>query len=245
MSNNVIANVAGHEVTEADFEAFKKTLPQEQQAYLQSPEAVEYFKEQFIGLYLFAELGQEEKFDETEEFKSIMENTKRDLLGQMAMRKVLGAITVSDEDAKTYYDENKALFQKPETAHAKHILMENEDEIKDVQKNIESGDITFEEAAQKHSTCPSGQQGGDLGDFGRGQMVKEFEDAAFDAELGKMVGPVKTQFGYHLIKVDSKNEAGTSDFEEVKDQVKSNLMQQKQQEAYDAKIKELKEKYCK
>ncbi len=67
-----------------------------------------------------------------------------------------------------------------------------------------SGEKVFEDAAKEFSTCPSGQRGGDLGEFGKGQMVKEFEDAAFAAEIGHVVGPVKTQFGYHLIKVEEK-----------------------------------------
>ena len=76
----------------------------------------------------------------------------------------------------------------------------------------------IEDVAKESSSCPSGANGGDLGEFRRGQMVKEFEDAAFAAEIGHIVGPVKTQFGYHLIKVEDKKEAGESNLEEVKDQ---------------------------
>ena len=108
---------------------------------------------------------------------------------------------------------------------------------------IQNGEKTFEDAAKESSTCPSGQQGGDLGEFGKGQMVKEFEEAAFAAEIGAIVGPVKTQFGFHLIKVEAKSEAETLAYETVKDQIKKNLLQQKQQQAYTAKIAELKEKY--
>lgn len=245
MNNNVIAVVAGHEITEADFDAFKKGLPAEQQQYLQNPDAVEFFKKQFVSLYLFAEMGKEEKLDETDEFKDMMRNVERDLLGQMAMRKVLEAITISDEDAKAYYDEHTEMFNKSETVHAKHILMDDEDAIKDVQNKIADESLSFEEAAQSHSTCPSGQRGGDLGEFGRGQMVPEFEEAAFAADLNKVIGPVKTQFGYHLIKVEGHSDAATSPYEEVKDSVKANLMKQKQQQVIDEKEAELRAKYCK
>ena len=84
---------------------------------------------------------------------------------------------------------------------ASHILVNSEDQALRLKKEIEDGEITFEDAAQKYSTCPSGKNGGDLGYFGRNQMVKSFEDAAFSLPIGSISSPVKTQFGYHLIKV--------------------------------------------
>jgi peptidyl-prolyl cis-trans isomerase C len=82
---------------------------------------------------------------------------------------------------------------------ASHILVEQEFECQDLQRKLEAGE-SFEKLAQDFSKCPSGKRGGALGEFGRGQMVKPFEDAAFGLEPGKVSGPVKTQFGYHLIK---------------------------------------------
>ena len=92
------------------------------------------------------------------------------------------------------------------------------------------------------SQC-TGAKGGDLGTFGKGQMVKEFEEAAFSAEIGQVVGPVQTQFGYHLIKVEKKNEATVASFEEVKEVIRRNLLQQKQNTVYTKEIQNLKEKY--
>ena len=79
---------------------------------------------------------------------------------------------------------------------------ELEEKAAEIMASIEKGDIAFEDAAKEYSSCPSNAQGGDLGEFGRGQMVPEFDQVAFEAEVGKVVGPVKTQFGYHLIKVE-------------------------------------------
>ena len=84
---------------------------------------------------------------------------------------------------------------------ASHILVNSQDQALRIKSDIENGDITFEDAAKKYSLCPSGQNGGDLGYFGKGMMVKEFEDASFTLPEGKISNPVKTQFGYHLIKV--------------------------------------------
>ena len=108
---------------------------------------------------------------------------------------------------------------------------------------IESGAKTFENAAKEYSTCPSKERGGDLGEFGRGQMVKEFEDAAFAAEIGQIVGPVKTQFGAHLIKVEKKQDSSKAAFDEVRAQIYQQLMAEKQNDAYTAKVEELKGKY--
>lgn len=83
---------------------------------------------------------------------------------------------------------------------ASHILVKEEAQCNELKEKIANG-ASFEDIARDNSTCPSGKKGGDLGYFGRGQMVKEFETAAFEAGTNEVVGPVKTQFGYHLIKV--------------------------------------------
>ncbi|MBT4762711.1 MAG: peptidylprolyl isomerase [Bdellovibrionaceae bacterium] len=84
------------------------------------------------------------------------------------------------------------------TVSAKHILVEQEHEAQDLVRKLDEG-TTFEELAQKFSKCPSGQTGGDLGEFGRGQMVPAFEEAAFGLDVSQVSAPIQTQFGYHLI----------------------------------------------
>ena len=90
-------------------------------------------------------------------------------------------------------------------ASARHILVESEDECNKLKTEIDSG-TDFAEVAKEHSKCPSGRQGGDLGEFGQGQMVKEFDDVVFSADLNTVQGPVKTQFGYHLIEITNRSE---------------------------------------
>jgi peptidyl-prolyl cis-trans isomerase C len=89
-------------------------------------------------------------------------------------------------------------------ARARHILVKTKEECESLKKQIEGG-VDFEAAAKKHSKCPSGRQGGDLGEFGPGQMVKEFDEVVFSGELNKVHGPVQTQFGYHLIQIVSRS----------------------------------------
>ncbi|MGV2643757.1 peptidylprolyl isomerase, partial [Clostridium perfringens] len=98
-------------------------------------------------------------------------------------------------------------------------------------------------AAVKYSTCPSKEQGGNLGAFGRGMMDPEFEEAAFNLEIGVVSDSVQTQFGYHLIKVEEKNEGKEMLFDEVKDQIVNTLLQEMQQRKYLDVVKELEKKY--
>jgi len=89
-------------------------------------------------------------------------------------------------------------------ARAKHILVKSKDECEKLKKNIEGG-ADFDKIAKEHSHCPLGKQGGDLGEFGPGQMVREFDTVVFTGELDKIHGPIKTEFGYHLIKIITRS----------------------------------------
>ncbi|MDJ0657849.1 MAG: peptidylprolyl isomerase [Xanthomonadales bacterium] len=89
------------------------------------------------------------------------------------------------------------------TASARHILVSSEQACNDLKTEIEGG-ADFAEMARQHSQCPSGQRGGELGEFGPGMMVKEFDQVVFSAELGQVHGPVQTQFGYHLIEITQR-----------------------------------------
>ncbi len=90
-------------------------------------------------------------------------------------------------------------------ASARHILVDTEDQAQELKKQIEGG-ADFAALAKEHSSCPSGQRGGELGEFGPGMMVREFDEVVFSADLNTVQGPVKTQFGYHLLEVTSRTE---------------------------------------
>ena len=111
-----------------------------------------------------------------------------------------------------------------------------------MKKEIEEG-LSFEEAAKKYSTCPSNAAGGDLGFFHAGQMVPEFEKAAFEAEIGDVTEPVQTQFGFHLVKVEEKKPAVVKSFEEVKDIIRKNILTDRQRYKVASKADELRKAY--
>ena len=239
----ILATVDGINITDAEIDAFISNLPREQQMYAQNPQFRQQCLDEILAIHLYAKMGKEENLEETEEFKTFMANAKKDILAQLAMRKVLMAVTVSEEECKEYYENNKSQFEKPATVSAKHILVADEEECEKILSSIKSGEKEFEQAAREFSTCPSGAKGGDLGTFGKGQMVPEFEQAAFAAEIGEVTEPVKTQFGYHIIKVEDKAEGGIAEFEMVQSRIRKMVMQKKQNETYSATVETLKEKY--
>ena len=173
-----------------------------------------------------------------EEFKKILEITKENLLKDYAITKLISGVSATDEELQDYYNKNINSFNSQETVTASHILVESDENSKEILAELEEG-LSFEDAAKKYSTCPSKESGGALGEFTKGQMVKEFEDAAFSMKVGEISDPVKTQFGYHIIKLTGKNPAKISSFNEVKEQVNDRVVKTKQQDLYLNKVKEL------
>ncbi|MGD9782110.1 MAG: peptidylprolyl isomerase [Kiritimatiellia bacterium] len=173
--------------------------------------------------------------------------TEAEMREQMAVRKMIVAKAESiakptDEEIQAFYDENKEGFAQDESVTASHILIKFEDgdddaaktakreRIEGLRKQLQEG-ADFAELAQAHSDCPSSTSGGDLGPFGRGQMVPAFEDAAFSQPTGSVGDVVETQFGYHLIKVTEHKAAKALEFNEVKTRISDILYSQKQQDA--------------
>lgn len=239
MSETILANVGGMPITSADVDAFIAGLGQRGQSY-NNPQGRAVILEQLIGQKLFLMDATRNLYEAEPAFKAELKRTKEMLLTNYAIEKAIGGIRVTVEEAKKFYDENSEQFQGEETVNASHILVADEETANNLLEQIKSGAITFEDAAKAHSTCPSGQEGGCLGDFGRGQMVPEFDQACFTMEVGELCGPVQTQFGYHLIRLNSKNAAAPVPFDTIKDDIIRKLTQDKQQAAYQSKVNQLK-----
>lgn len=240
MENKILATVNGKAITEQDLNMAMTRFPQENQAFFATEQGKAQLLEQLISFELVHKYAEDEKLSETEEYKSQLEILKKDLLIQAGVKKILDAVTVTEEEVKDFYNNNPDMFKGEESVRAKHILVDSEEKAKEVKAAIDGG-LSFEEAAKENSTCPSSSQGGDLGFFTRGRMVPEFEDAAFAMTIGEVSEPVKTQFGYHLIKVEEKTPEVTRSFDEVKGQLQMNLLSQKQNEAYINFINKLKQ----
>ena len=193
-----------------------------------------------------------ESFPSQEEFDNVLKSNnltinelkddiQRNLMITSILDKSRSNIIVTDEELKQYYTENKESFFEEEKIHARHILLETEEEALNIIQQLKEGIVDFAELAKENSIGPSASNGGDLGFFSRGQMVKEFEDAAFALQPGEISGVVKTQFGFHVIKVEERKEAHQSTFEESKEQINNLLKNQKENEAITQLISRLNE----
>ncbi len=173
--------------------------------------------------------------------KVTVEQIRERMRAKRALEKLIekvGDLVVTDEEALDFYAKNERFYVEKEGVRASHILVkldekaeeaavkEAEKKIKSVQAELKKG-MDFAEAAKKFSEGPSAPKGGDLGFFGRGQMVKPFEDVAFVLPIGKLSEPVRTRFGFHIIKVDEKREERKKPLDEVKEQILESLRNKK------------------
>jgi peptidyl-prolyl cis-trans isomerase C len=185
---------------------------------------------------------------------SIKEKLERDLiLKKLIDDEVAPGVKLSDIEIRAFYDNNPEAFKQPERVKASHILIkvdpkadasqkaEAKKKIDLVQAKLQKGE-DFGALAKEYSEGPSGPEGGDLGYFTRGQMVKPFEDAAFAMKPGEVSGVVETKFGYHLIKVTDKKPETTMSYDEVKTRLEEFLKQRKMQEEINVYVKRLEEK---
>lgn len=243
MEKKVLATVGEKEITNLDVESALKSLDPYQAMHFQTEEGKKQLLEDLVNQELFYIEAKENQLHNDENFKSEMKKIEENMLKQYAINKVLANITLTEDEKKAFFEANKSRFNKPESASAKHILVDSKDLANDILNKINNNEITFEDAASKHSSCPSKDAGGDLGSFTRGQMVPEFEEAVFNMKNGEVSGPVKTQFGYHLIKLENIQPGGESKYDEVKNEIEKSLMYQKQSEAYSKELNNLKSKY--
>ena len=238
MNSKVLATVNGVTITEAEVDSMVVSLMQHGQN-VNNEQGRKMVLEQLISKKLLLLDAQKNLFEYDPEFKKELEMVKNDLLVNFTMKKALEKVTVKDEEVKEYFDKNKEMFVEGEKVGASHILVDSEEKANDLIAKINAKEVSFEDCARENSSCPSSENGGNLGEFTKGQMVPEFDEACFSMEVGEVRGPVKTQFGFHIIKLNSKSEAKPVEFDTVKEQLKVSLIQEKQQEAYKSKINQL------
>ena len=247
-ASDILATVNGKNITKQEAETFVKSQSPQASFATLTPAQQAMIVDRLVEKNLFIELAAKEGIDKKPEFQRNMEKIKEELLVNMWMKEQMDNAVVSDSEAKAFYDKNQDKFKEKATVHARHILVKEEKEAKaiiDEMKTLKGDALKtkFIELAKAKSTGPSGPKGGDLGNFSKGQMVPEFSKAVWGLDVGSMTTtPVKTQFGYHVIYLEGKNEAAATPYDKVKENIIASLKQQQFAKKIAEVAKELKSK---
>ncbi len=233
----VLAEVNSGTITTGDFDRELKNLPEYLKSMAETPQGRKEMLETMVIRELILQQASKDGIDKGADIEEKLQDLKKRLIVEAFLKKKVEAESkVSDEDMQKFYQQNKEKFKSGDQIKASHILVKTEKEAKEILAQIKGGG-NFEELAKKSSVDSSATKGGDLGWFGKGSMVPAFEKAALALKEGQISEIVKSDFGFHIIKLTGKRAAGIRPFEEVKDQIKGAIMPTKQQEVFQ-KIKD-------
>ena len=222
-ASEVVATYKGRQLTADEVRQEMERLPAPSRAYVTAPERKRQFVENLILNDLLFEEGKKAGYDRDAEIDRQVTDLRKRLVVQRVMRQYQTPPEVTEEQARAYYDENPNLYSNTQI-HASHILVKDEDTAKQIQAEVKEHPERFADTAKEKSTdTGSAQKGGDLGTFGQGRMVPEFEKVAFSLQPGQVSDVVKTQYGYHIIAVSERKEGERKPFESVKEQIKATL----------------------
>ncbi|MBV8335135.1 MAG: peptidylprolyl isomerase [Alphaproteobacteria bacterium] len=231
--NPVVARVDGVELHLSDVQAAQQGLPPQAQK-VPLEQIYPMLLSRLVDGALITEAGRKEHLEQDPDVQTRLKRYEDRLIQEAYLNRAIKQAE-SDDSLKTRYQ--KLLKEKPaqEEVHARHILVASEEEAKSVIAQLDKG-ADFTALAKKYSTDPSAEEGGDLGYFGHDDMVKEFADAAFAIPVGQYTKtPVKTEFGWHVIKVEDKRQGKPPSFEEAQDQLREDLAR----DIIEAKLQEL------
>jgi peptidyl-prolyl cis-trans isomerase C len=224
----VLAKIDGEDITAGDVEVATDDL-QQSMASMTEPQRRDYALNYLIDLKLAAKAADKDKLGDSDAFKKRLGYLRdRALMEELLQKEAKSAVT--EDRLRKLYDDTAKNLKPEEEVRARHILVKTEDEAKKVEEWLAKGE-DFAKLANELSTDPgSGKQGGDLGFFGRGQMVPVFEETAYKLEPGKVSPPVKSQFGWHVIKLEEKRTRPVPPFEQVRPQIENYVVRTSQQD---------------
>jgi peptidyl-prolyl cis-trans isomerase C len=233
-ANPVLAKVNGSEIHQSDVALAEEELGPSL-AQMDPATKKDNVLSFLIDMKIVAKAAEDKKVENTDEFKKRLAFTRNRLLMDSLLA-TEGKTATTDDAMKKVYDEASKQITGEQEVHARHILVETEAEAKAIEEELKKG-ADFAELAKKKSKDPGASDGGDLGFFTKDQMVPEFSAVAFSLEPGKISDPVKSQFGWHIIKVEEKRNRKAPEFEQVKGQIET-YVTRKAQADYVAKLRE-------
>ncbi len=222
--NKVVARINGQPVHEWEVDLARDEIGQELAA-IGKEQRHGILLRYVIDTRLMAMAGQKAGLEQTKNFKRRMAYGKNQVLRDAYFKKEISD-AVSDRQIRAIYEQEIKKIKPEEQVRARHILVKKEEDARDIIERLNRGE-DFATLAKEKSEGPSGRNGGDLGYFSRGRMVESFDEAAFALKPGEISSPVKTGFGWHVIKVEDKRKEPLPGFEEMKNRIKARLVQQK------------------
>jgi peptidyl-prolyl cis-trans isomerase C len=238
----VIANVNKGAITEADFIKELSRVPEWARPQFKETEGKSKFLDELVKKELIYQNAKKMRLDNNEEYLAKVKEFEKLTLVSLALKKeVDDKVKIDETEVKAFFEENKDKFTVGTQIRASHILVKTEEEAKSIHAKIESGEDFAALAKAFSADKGSAEKGGDVGYFGRGRMVPEFERAALGLKPGEVSGPVKTRFGYHIIKLTDIKKGDPASFEQSKEAISRELINQKRKKYFDALVDKLKE----
>ena len=233
-ANPVLAKVNGSEIRQSDMAIAEEELGPSLEK-MDPATKKENLLAFLIDMKIVAKAAEDKKVEDSDDFKKRLAFARNRLLMDSLLANE-GKAAMTDEAMKKVYDDAAKQITSEQEVHARHILVATEDEAKAIEEELKKG-ADFADLAKKKSKDPGASDGGDLGFFTKDQMVPEFSAVAFSLEPGKISDPVKSQFGWHIIKVEEKRNRKPPDFDQVKGQIET-YVSRKAQADYVAKLRE-------
>ncbi len=239
----ILAKVNGEPITEGEFNEALEILPLQLRAIVQNnAEMKKKFLENLINQKLLIQQMKKEGVKEDERIKKKVEKYREALLLKKFVDEKLSNIKVTDDEIKAYYEAHKSDFTQPAKVKARHILVKTKKEAEKIRERLLKGE-DFAALAKKYSIDKvSAVHGGELKEFTRDELVKEFGDVAFSLKIGEISQPVKTKYGYHIIQVEKRTPETVIPLSHVREEIRLTLLNKKREEALRKMIENLKKK---
>jgi len=242
-NSKVLATIDNEKITIEEFNKDLDKIPVNMKMIVATQSGKKNYLDKMIIKKLLLREAKKENIEKEKEFQDRLNEIKEQLVLETLLKKKINLDSqITEEDMKKYYEKNKETFKREREINTRHILLNTEEEARQIKDKLAKGE-DFAELARRYSIDPSAKaSGGEIGFHPKGSLLPEYEDAAFKLKkVGQTSGIVKTKFGYHIIKLEGIKPPSYVPYEEVKDYIKQKLAQEKQTQALEKYITDLKQ----
>lgn len=241
-NGKVLVSIDSDTITLEEFNKELDKIPMNMKMLVATQSGKKTYLDRLVIKKLLLGEAAKSKIEDEKDFQNRLTDIKEQLLIESLLKKKIAADSqLTDDNMKKYYDANKEKFKKEKEINTRHILLKTDEEAKQIMERLQKGE-DFVELSKKYSIDPNAKaSGGEIGFHPKGTLLPEYEAAAFKlTKVGQVAGPVKSQFGYHIIRLEGTKPPAYVSFEEVKDFIRQQLVQEKQKELLEKYIEDLK-----